>query len=302
MKSHIADPATRIYAIRIEAINGLIARFVQYPHDISMTSTPEPVNYNAGSGYEFTSFSATSGTAPGLVDLRGVLMNAVGYLDRDEVASRVWDGAKAYMFATSWAAPEEDEEPLAKFFLGKAKIEDDRYVFELMSLIDAANQITGRTVGPLCTWTLFDRTLDGDVIPWSRSKCTGPRSAPDGPSMAFHTATGSITSASSRTLFYDAARLEVDDFFGAGSIRFTSGNNAGLLSEEIKSYSYGGAIEIYHPFHYPIEVGDEYEMIPGCRKRRAEDCIAKWSNGINHGAFDRVPVSSVYQSIGTGGV
>src|ERR1044071_596488 len=294
MKTVVADYRSIIYAVRIEARGGEVARFVQYPHDLSMTSGSGNFEYNAGSGYDFTSFTTTAGTTPGVVDLRGVLLNAVGYLGRDEVASRVWDGARAYMFATTWASPVEDEEPMGQFLLGKARIEDDKYVFELMQLIDAANQMTGRTVGPLCTWTLFDRTLDGDFLPWHRSRCTGPRSNPDGPNINDFLVTGTITSLASQTLLRDENRFEQADWFGAGSIRFTSGANAGLLSEEIKRHYNDGAgnngvIELYLPFHYPVQVGDQYEMIPGCRKRREEDCIGNYGNGLNHGAFDRVP-------------
>ncbi|MCK9468476.1 MAG: DUF2163 domain-containing protein [Porticoccaceae bacterium] len=301
MKSVVADYRTRIYAVRIEAVGGQIARFVQYPHDLPMTSGGGQANYNAGSGYEFSGVSTTAGATPSVVDLRGVILDAVGYLSLDEVASRVWDNARAYLFATTSATPIEDEEPLGLFLMGKAQLRDDKYVFELMSLIDAANQNTGFTYGPLCRWTLFDETLDGDVIPWQRSRCTGPRSNPDGPSLAAHKVTGTITHVTSRNLFRDDQRVEADDWFGAGSIRFTTGANAGLLSEEVKTYAANGTIETYQAFHYPVQVGDEYEMVPGCRKRRVEDCIAKFSNAINHGGFDRVPTQSVYTKFGTGG-
>lgn len=301
MKSHVADYRARIYCVRIEAIGGEVARFVQYPHDLALTTDSTPANYNAGSGYEFTGMSATASTTPSVIDLRGVLLDAVGYLNREEVASRVWDNARAYLFATTWSEPIEDEEPLGLFLLGKAQLQDDRYVFELMSLIDAANQKTGRTVGPLCTSTLFDETIDGVVIPWTRSRCTGPRANPDGPAIGDYLVTGTITHVTSRTEFRDSARAEAADYFGAGSIRFTTGDNAGLLSEEVKSHAADGTLETYQAFHYAVQVGDQYEMVPGCRKRRVEDCIGKFDNAVNHQGFDRVPVASVYTSIGTGG-
>jgi hypothetical protein len=305
MKPNVADYRSRIYAVRIESVSGEIARFVEYPHDLPMTTEEDPVDYNSGSGYEFTNLSATSDSAPSVIDFRGILVNAVGYLDRDEVASRVWDGAKAYLFATTWSDPIEDEEPLGKFLLGKAQVQDDRYIFEMMSLIDAANQYSGRSIGPLCTSTLFDETLDGVVIPWTRSRCTGPRANPDGPSLAANIVTGTITHVTSRTIFRDSGRFEQADWFGTGAIRFTTGGNAGLSSEEIKRHIHtgigdNGTIEVYQAWPRPVEVGDEYEMIPGCRTRRVEDCYGKWGNVINHQGFDRVPVSSVYQSIGTG--
>ena len=53
------------------------------------------------------------------------------------IASGVFDGARCYVFATSWAAPVVDEEPLIASILGKTTISDDRYVIENMGLLDA---------------------------------------------------------------------------------------------------------------------------------------------------------------------
>lgn len=294
MKPVVADYRTRMFAVRIVARDGTVARFVQYPHDLEISGS----TYLAQAGYEFSGLSLTNSTAPPVIDMRGFLSDVTGHLSRDEVASRVWDNARAYVFATSWAAPVADEEPLGQFILGKARVEDERYTFELMGLIDAVSQKTGFSYGPLCRWTLFDETIDGTIVPWTRSKCTGPRATPDGPDIATFRVTGTITHITSRTVFRDSARTEDADWFGVGAIRFTTGANAGLVSEEIKSYAANGTIEIYIPFHYSVAVGDQYEMIPGCRKRRVEDCIGKFSNGANHGGFDRVPTSRTYGKIG----
>lgn len=311
MKSSVADYQRRIFAVRIEAVDGSTeSRFVQYPHDLTMVSNDSPastVDYLSAAGHEFTNLAMNASMTPPVVDFRGIVSNAIGQLDRADVAARIWDNAKAYLFATSWANPVEDEEPLGKFLMGKSRIEDDRYIIEFMGLIDAVNQNTGFNIEPLCRWTLFDETLDGETVPWTRSRCTGPRSNPDGPALASYKVTGTITSVTSRSVFTDSSRAEADDYFGAGAIRFTSGNNNGLLSEEIKSYDgvtspnvNNGTITTFQPFPYDVEVGDTYEMIPGCRKRRVEDCVGKYSNGINHGGFDRVPTQSVYSDFGTG--
>jgi hypothetical protein len=297
MKSTVADYQTRIFAVRIEAVDGSVARFVQYPHELVIDGE----TYLSQAGYEFTGMSVTSSASPPVVDFKGFLSDTVGHLSRDEVASRVWDNARAYVFATSWAAPVEDEEPLGQFILGKSRVQDDQFTFELMGLIDVVTQKTGAEFGPLCRWTLFDETLDGETIPWVRSRCTGPRAAPDGPALADFKVTGTVTSVTDRLTFRDSARAEAVDYFGAGSIRFTGGANAGLLSEEIKSYAADGTVTLYLPFYYSVQVGDAYEMIPGCRKRRTEDCITKYSNAVNHGGFDQVPTNRTYTTFGTGG-
>lgn len=279
--------------MRIVARDGTTVRIVSYPYDVDMGSI-----YKSDDGYTPTGFSATSSLSPSVIDLEGIL--SIDGISLNALNAGNWDGAKSYLFATTFGNPIEDEEPLGKFIFGKVQINDDRYVCELMHLIDALNQQTGRTVGPLCIYTLFDETLDGDVIPANRSRCTGPRAAPDGPSLASYKVTGTVTSVTSRSVWRDSTRAEAADYFGVGAIRWTSGLNIGLKSQEIKDHAANGTITQFLPWPYDIQIGDAYEMIPGCRKRRTEDCVAKYGDGINHGGFNDLIVPSDYQEIGNG--
>jgi hypothetical protein len=54
--------------------------------------------------------------------------------------------------------------------------------------------------------------------------------------------------------------------------------------------SFGGGIFTLHlPMPYDIAVGDTYEAVPGCRKRRSEDCNIKFNNVVNFRGFPDVP-------------
>lgn len=289
MKTHVADYKTRIFAVRIEAVGGSVVRFVDYPHDLIMSGE----SYSARSGYEFTGLDATATMAPAVIDLQGIVSIAIGQLSRDEVASGLWDNARAYVFATSWTAPIEDEEPLGKFIFGKHTLRDDQYVIEFMHLLDAITQSTGRSYAPLCGWTLFDENLDGDVMPPERSMCQL--------NIDDYRVFGTVTDVVDRFTWRDSGRTEDEDYFATGSVLWTTGDNAGLRSQEIKIYEADGTVTQFLATHYPVQVGDEYEMIPGCRKRRTEDCYGKYDNAINHGGFDSIPAKSQYSKIGMGG-
>jgi uncharacterized phage protein (TIGR02218 family) len=110
---------------------------------------------------------------------------------------------------------------------------------------------------------------------------------------------GAITAVGSQYSVTDSARSEPADYFSYGAIRFLTGPNAGLKAQEIKKYS-GGVVQVHEAFFYMPQVGDQYEMIPGCRKRLAEDCVAKWGNGKNFGGQAHVPAPSVYSQVGRG--
>lgn len=293
MKPHVADWRTRIHCIRIEPVDGRVLRFAEYPAPIVMSNGETYITEN---GYEFSGLGSENSMAAASVDLEGIL--STGAITRADLTSGVYDNARVYLFATSWATPVEDEEPLALLFWGKTTITEDRsYKAELMGLIDVLSQETSRSYGNMCAYTLFDQSLDGAMISPKRSRCSGPPSAPDGPLLEPHKVTSTATSIGSQYVVHDAVRTEPDDYFGNGAIRFITGHNAGLKPLEIKSYS-AGRIEVHEAFSYLPEIGDQYEMIPGCRKRLEEDCVGKWSNAKNFGAFPDIPTPSQYSQVG----
>lgn len=273
MKTTVAPYATRALCLRIVCINGLTVRLTRYPTDLMMSNA---TIYQTGSGYDVSAYQSTSSFSPSAVDLEGF----VGYagITRDLIASGVFDGARAYLFACNFLSPVEDYEPITASILGKTELLDDRYRIEEMGLIDALNQSTGRTYTALCSRTFGD------------SGCTI--------NLASITVSGAVSVVTSNSTIRDTSRTEAADYFAAGIITFTSGNNAGLKGQEIKSYAADGTITTFEPFYYPPQVSDTFALVPGCRKRLV-DCRDKWGNAVNRFAFDYMPTSSVYGQIGT---
>jgi len=294
MKSHVADYRTRVYCARIEPVgNQPIVRLTSYPTALKMSNAAV---YHATSGYEFSGLSATADMSGSGVDLDGILQ--AGGISLDDLQVGAYDNARVYVFATSWSAPIEDEEPLSLLFFGKVDITDHKYRVQLMSAIDVLSQKVGRNYSPSCPWTLFDQHLGGNLIATSRSRCTGPRADPDGPQMADYLVTGTLTAVASQYQFTDSGRAEADDWFGYGEILFTTGANAGLKPFQIKVFA-SGAFTLHEALPYPPQVGDEYQAIPGCRKR-LEDCRGKFGNAINFGGQPHVPSKTVYSQRGRG--
>jgi len=278
MKTTVAPRHTRVLCLRIVPTTGSTIRLCQYPRSLTMSNS---TIYLSGSGYQFTGYSATSNLSPSMVDLEGIAgLAGIGY---DEIKSGLFDGAKCYLFATDWTDPVEDYEPIVSSILGKTTLMDDRYRIEEMALIDALNQSVGLTYSAQCYKKFGGQEFAGCKV------ALGPI-----------TKTGTITQVTSKSYFRDQARLEVLDYFGAGTIQFTSGLNNGLKPLEIKRYYSNGTIETFEPFYYDVAIGDAYTMIPGCRKRHG-DCRDKWSNILNFGGFSYVPTSSIYAQIGKSG-
>lgn len=274
MKPVIADRRYRCHGVRIECSNGLIVRLTDYPRDLDMGGTI----YQTDSGYQFTGQQAGTGLSAAVMDLDGVA--SIAGIDRDELASGVFDGARLYVFATTYTAPTEDEEPIGAAILGKTTLLDDRYRVEMMSLSDLLGQSVGKTYTAPCPKRLGGQEFAGCKV-----------------DLAPLTVPGTVTAVTSAAVVRDAARTEAADWFAMGTIEWLTGDNAGLKPQEIKRYDADGTIETYEPAYYAPQIGDTFQLVPGCRKR-LEDCRDKYDNVINFGGFPYIPVSSQYGEIG----
>ncbi len=274
----VTDWQFKIICIRIVPLSGSSVFLTTASHDLTIGGNV----YLSNSGYEFSGYSANSSFSPSSVDIEGIL--EVTGLSRAAVASGFFDGARCYVFATSWRAPIEDEEPITVEIFGKTILLDNRFKVEGVSLIDALNQSVGEIYSASCPKTFCGQEYGGCMA-----------------SLAANTVTGTLTSVTSASVFASSARTEPDDTFGAGTIQFTSGPNAGLKALEIKSFA-GGVITTFEPFYYLPVVGNSYTMVRGCRKRLS-DCQSRvgGSNVVNFGGFPWVPTSSTYAKVGQGG-
>lgn len=213
MKTAVADYKYKIHCLRIVPKWGDTIYLTDHPRDLVIGAN----TYRTDSGYQFSGQDSESSMAPGVMDLDGIA--GIAGIDRDKIVSGVFDGARVYAFATTWRNPVVDEEPLGVAIMGKTTTRDDRYTTELMMLVDALNQSVGDTYTPQCQKTFGGQEYAGCMV------ALGPL-----------TVTGTITAVTSTSVFRDSARAEVPDYFGEGTIAFTSGANAGLKPLEIKSY------------------------------------------------------------------
>lgn len=282
MKSTVADYRYRVLCLRIVPTAGSPIYLTDHPRDLTMTGH----TYLSTSGYEFTGQSSTDGFSPASIDIEGIA-GASG-VTRAAVGSGLFDGAKCYVFATSWASPVEDQEPIVAGVFGKATLLDHRYQIGGVSLIDALNQSVGQTYGAQCPKAFCGQEYSGCMA-----------------NLAANTVTGTLTSVTSASVFTDSVRAEAEDTFGAGTIQFTSGPNAGLKPLEVKSFS-GGTFTTFESFYYMPVAGNTYTAVRGCRKRLI-DCQNRWngsaiySNVANFGGFLWIPTGSTYSQVGQGG-
>lgn len=276
MKSVVADYRYRVLCMRIVPTTGSSIYLTDHAHDLVINGH----TYISISGYQFTGYSSTSDFSPASIDIEGIA--GVAGISRATISSGLFDGARCYVFATDWTSPTEDEEAITAGLFGKAVMMDDRYQIGGVSLVDVLNQTIGDTYGAACPKKFCGQEYGGCMA-----------------NLAANTVTGTLTSVSSASSFADSGRGEGADVFGAGTIQFTSGLNAGLKPIEIKTHLAGGQFTTYEPFYYMPAIGDTYTAVRGCRKRLV-DCQNRvgGSNIVNFGGFPWIPAGSTYAHIG----
>lgn len=273
MKSTVANYKYATLCLRIVPVSGSTIYLTRFTRDLVMNGH----TYLSSGGYDFSSYTSGTGLSSSMVDLEGIV-NMAG-MTFDALSSGLFDNARCYLFRTTWNNPIEDEEPIVASILGKTTLMDDKYRTEEMSLLDALNQSVGETYSASCPKIFGSTTYAGCM-------------------KTFTPGTGALTAVTSASVFQDNTRVEAADWYGNGTVQFTSGLNAGLKPLEIKTYALDGTITTFEPFHYLPAIGDTYTLVPGCRKRQTEDCRDKWNNVVNFGGFIHIPLGSTYAKVG----
>lgn len=277
MKSSVANYRYKTYCVRIVTVNDGSYYFHAGNNDLVMGG-----NTYLGIGQVFSDYTSTNDFKAAIVDYEGFL--GVAGVTRDDIEKGVFDSARAYLFATTWNNPIEDEEPLFSSIFGNAELSDGKYVFEEIALIDALKQRTGRSVTASCPWEL-------GVNNGTSSRCSY--------NIANATVTGVVTSVTNNYTFSDtdSTTIQADDYFALGTVKFTSGNNSTGKSYMVKSYA-AGVFELYDETISDIQVGDSFTAIAGCRKRQQEDCIDKFDNADDFGGFPHIPTNQQANTVG----
>jgi uncharacterized phage protein (TIGR02218 family) len=81
--------------------------------------------------------------------------------------------------------------------------------------------------------------------------------------------------------------LQASGYFALGTIKFTSGANAGV-TRSIRTYA-GGVVGLALPLLAPVSAGDSFTAYPGCDKIKATCESGKFNNVINFRGYPFVP-------------
>lgn len=209
----------------------------------------------------------------GNLELAGIISD--DSIREDELFAGLFDGADVEVWMVPWKDDGTTPWRMAVGRTGKMSQGDRGFKMEVLTFgALLQQQALVETYTPSCRWDLGD------------SRCTvalGPLTVSGTVESVAGRAAGN---AASHRIFTDSSRGEADGYFDLGLLTWTGGANAGAQSE-VKSFA-GGQFVLWAPMLHPIQVGDTYEVHPGCDKS-PDTCKSKFSNYVNFGGFPDVP-------------
>lgn len=189
------------------------------------------------------------------------------FATEEDIVGGLWDGASVLIFEVNYRELSQGILILQSGTLGDVSVGRQAFKAEVRGLAQFLQQTVGEVYTKTCTANLGDERCKVDVEALRIS--------------------GTVASVVSRQEFTTDTVGYPADYFGAGVIIWTTGENAGF-SMEINAYN-SPAFALNLPMPFNVAAGDAYTVIPGCRKRLIEDCKTKFANILNFRGFPYVP-------------
>ncbi len=262
--AHMAQGTTTIaWCWKVTRTDGEVFGFTSVDRDLTI----DGVTYAAATGFTPSAIEGQINLAVPNLELQGV-MDAESITEADLLAGK-WDGAEVEIFQVNYEDLSQGSMLLRKGRIGNVSAGSIAFNAEARGLAQALQQPVGEVYAAACAANLGDARCGVDLYPL--------------------TVTGTVTATSSASVFTDSSRAEASDYWGAGVVEWLTGANAGLRME-VASFA-AGVFTLHLRMPADIAVGDTYSAVPGCRKRRTEDCGTKFSNVVNFRGFPDVPLN-----------
>lgn len=252
--------------------------FTVTDHDVPIVFNGE--TYSAKDGVSPTSIAQEASAAVANSEVNGFL-TPTG-LTEEDIFAGLWDNAFVSIFEVNYNDLSMGAMALGSGNIGEVKAGRTAFNAEMRGLTQRLQKVVGRVYTAGCPWVFG--SIGSAYVPACNIDL-GPL-----------TVTGAFTAVADLRTMTDSSRVEASDYFGAGLITITSGDNTGV---QMEVYSFAAGQFVLHlPLPYAVAVGDTYSATPGCRKRYTEDCRTKWNNTNNFGGFPLVPGSDKVLGLG----
>ena len=268
-----AGSTTNARCWRVVRSDGMELGFTDHDRALEISG----LSYEPDSGFAASSAETSTGFAPGTHDVSGILRSA--RISEADLIRGLYDGAEVSQYLVDWTDPEV-RVLLSRGLIGKIRRDGVTFEAEVTGFSDLLNRPFGRAYVHSCESRLGDAKCGIDL--------TG----------SAYRGTGSVVEVTS-ALRFSAAGLSSfsKDWFTGGSIKWTTGENAGTRSQTKSHLTSGGAaiLETWLTPAMRINVGDAFTITAGCNKTSSA-CRNKFDNLLNFRGFPHMPGDDVAAS------
>lgn len=245
-------------------------------HDVDLVF--EGDTYSAAGSYSRTAMSNNDTLSVDNLDISGVIDD--DHITASALRNGLFNYAEVKVFVLNWADVSMGALKMRKGWFGEVTLQSNgSFKTELRGMTQRLSYRFGEVYQPTCRADLGDTRCKVVIATYTVPGAVG-----------IVTARKFLTVASG----YLVAPEHVSAWFDGGVLRFTSGANLGK-SVEVKYWNASTRVlELFIPPPYAIEVGDTFDIYPGCDKRR-ETCFAKFANMLNFRGEPDIPGADVMQ-------
>lgn len=256
---------------KIKRVDGTTFYFTDHPFKLILDDTNTYTPLGAG---DFSARRKDTGLEDANSEYRGIITSdAITYND---LYSGKYKDAQITEMLVDWRYAWAGSLCTSNYWITSLEYTGEDWIAQIGGLTTWFNQAIGR---------LFDRNCDA-TLGDSRCKINLPSLSTTGDIATITTQRVSFTWTSSVV-----APFTTTEYCTLGKILWTGGNNTGLVSE-IRTYAYlgipGAAIGLFLETPFDFQVGDMFQVTPGCDKLMTT-CRDKFNNVVNHRGHPTIP-------------
>lgn len=278
MSSNItSNRAEHRFAVLFEVTleNGTVYRWTDHNEEINDgTNTYSPVY-----GVNASARESQDGLQTNDLEVIGYLSDSG--VSSDEIRSGDWRNATVVEKIVDWRYPWAGNYGERKYSVSEVSWSQHGWTANLEGIGRKLRRKIGDTIGRMCRFDLGDSDCGINIASFTDAGTTS----------------GAVSTDPRKRL--NATGLSsghADGYYEYGRIEFTSGNNNGKVGEIHKWTQSGGLLVLRLPMPFDIEVGDTFNIYPGCGKLpgyckgTSGDQNRPWSNNIaEYGGFTTIP-------------
>lgn len=255
--------------------DGTTYRYTDHNEELTDGSS----TYTPVSGFNASAREMQDGLQVNDLEIIGYLSSAG--ITADAIRSGTWRNASVTETIVDWRYPWAGNYGERRYAVSEIKWTEYRWVANIEGIGRKLRRKIGNTMGRMCRFDLGDADCGLTLASFTDSGTVSAANA---------------TSPRKRMRASALSSGHPDGYYEYGRVEFTSGDNNGLVGEVHQWTQSTGELIFRLPMPYDIEVGDTFDIYPGCGKLpgyckgTSGDQNRPWSNNIaEYGGFFTIP-------------